>query len=391
MYIRERRVLALKIKNVLFIIFGIFFVASSVAVMISLISYYSDQLETVLHAKATPECIVNIIIGCILLLIACVSRKQIGDSNFYSSYFEGDLSGYIKYADLADVTGRSEQVIRKQMQFYRSMYMKGYELQVVDGEEQIALDSKTCLCECKNCGAEIEKRIYFTGKCSYCGSSDLSAKVVTDHRFYHISNHVSEGVAKPQFYTKKNLMGTKTLSLCWLCLGISVVCIAAIACLDNLANYSNEEYLTKVLLSGKSYSSFELIKADIMDTIIWCLVLMIALLPVVFSRGKKLTYINTADCCSKFFAKCTTPFVHTSNLPAFRAKNRMCAVRGALRKRYLLNCTLEKHDGALQVVLAKRIVKDKCPYCSAPITGAVDEKYQCGYCGNTIMGVIRKK
>lgn len=391
MYLREKRIFVLKIKNILFAILGIFLLVSSVSVMISLISFYSDQLETVLHAKATPECMVGIIIGSILLVDACVSRKQIGDSNFFSSYFEGDLSGYIPYADLADVTGRSEQVIRRQMHFYRSMYMKGYELQTVDREEQIVLDSKTCLCICKNCGAEIDKRIYFTGQCSYCGSSDLSARVVTDHRFYHISNHVSEGVTRPQFYTRKNLTGTKALSVCWLYLGLLVVCIAAIVCLGNIADYNNQEHLTEVLFSGKSYSSYELIKADIMDAIILSLILVVALLPVVINRGKKLTYINTADCCSEFFAKCTTPFIRASKLPAFRAKNRMHAVRGALRKRYLVNCTLEKHNGVLCVALAKRIVKDQCPYCSAPITGAVDENYQCEYCGNTIMGVIRKK
>ena len=38
----------------------------------------------------------------------------------------------------------------------------------------------------------------------------------------------------------------------------------------------------------------------------------------------------------------------------------------------------------------KKIVKDKCPSCSGPIVGAVDENYVCNYCGKQIMGVVEK-
>lgn len=69
----------------------------------------------------------------------------------------------------------------------------------------------------------------------------------------------------------------------------------------------------------------------------------------------------------------------------------MKSIRGALRRRYLINCTLEKHEGVLKVALAKQIVKDTCPFCAGAITGAVDENYRCRYCGNIIMGVICKK
>ena len=45
----------------------------------------------------------------------------------------------------------------------------------------------------------------------------------------------------------------------------------------------------------------------------------------------------------------------------------------------------------MRIALAKQIVKDRCPGCGAPITGAVTENYQCGYCGRIITDVIRKK
>lgn len=82
MYLREKRIKLLKLKNVMFTVLGIFFVAVSAFVMLSLISYYHDILETVLEAKATPDSIAATIIGLILLLTAGISRRLIGDANF---------------------------------------------------------------------------------------------------------------------------------------------------------------------------------------------------------------------------------------------------------------------------------------------------------------------
>ena len=148
-------------------------------------------------------------------------------------------------------------------------------------------------------------------------------------------------------------------------------------------------------MSGKShYSSYALIKAEIMDNIIMGGVLALAFIPVVTNRFKKIKYISAADDCSQYFSRCKTPFVNAQNLPvAPNSSNKgrgLKLVRGALRQRYLLNCTFEKHDGVLKVALAKKIVKDQCPSCGGAIVGAVDEHYRCRYCGNVIMGVIRK-
>lgn len=167
-----------------------------------------------------------------------------------------------------------------------------------------------------------------------------------------------------------------------------------IICVGNIADYSNQEYLTEVLLSGKShYSSFALIKAEIMDNIIWGGVLALAFIPVVINRYKKIKYVS-ADDCSQYFSRCKTPFVNAQNLPVAQNNSNkeegLKLVRGALRQRYLLNCTFEKHDGELKVALARKIVKDQCPSCGGAIVGAVDEYYRCRYCGNVIMGVVRK-
>lgn len=396
MYLREKRIKVLKLKNVVFTVLGIFLVAVSVYVMVSLISHYHDNLKTVLEARATPESIVMAAIGVVLLLAAGLSRRLIEDANFYSGYFEGDLSGYIQYRDLADVTGKSAGKVRRQLHFFRKVYMKGYELKKADHTEQVVLSSKICICECRHCGAQIEKRIYFTGICPYCGNSDLSARVLTDNRFYSILSRVSEGVKKPEFYSIQVIAVKEKLFQMYLYLGLLAIAIGMIICLGNVADYNNQEYLTEVLLSGKSpYSSFALIKAEIMDMIIWGAVLALAFIPVVFDRSKKIRYITVADNCSQYFARCKTPFVDAENLPVMTKKSNpkiaLQSFRGALRKRYLLNCSFEKHEDALKVALARKIVKDQCPSCGGAIVGAVDEHYQCRYCGNIIMDVVRKK
>lgn len=66
-------------------------------------------------------------------------------------------------------------------------------------------------------------------------------------------------------------------------------------------------------------------------------------------------------------------------------------VRSAMRYGFLKNCTLDKHDNKLRVALAKKIVKDACPHCNAPIVGAVVVNYTCKYCGKTIMDVMERK
>lgn len=394
MYIRDKLIKFLKIKNVIFIIAGIFNVAVSVYTLISLFSTYRD-MEIVMEAKAAPGSIMSIKIGIILLIIAVISRHLIGDANFYSSYFEGDLDGYIKYSDLAEVTGKNKYIVMLQLCFFRLIYMKGYTLKFSDDSEQVILNSKKCLCECKNCGAPIEKRIYFTGICSYCGSSDLFARVLTDNKFYSIQNNVSDGVKKPGFYTSKNLTVRKVLFPIFLILGLSIVCILTMMCLDYISKYNDKDYLTEVLLSGKSYSSFELIKREIMDMIIWDIVFIIAFIPLIFSIIKKMICVYTADDCSCYFSRCKTPFVDIEKLPIRKNKSsnkrKVKSVNSALRHRYLINCTFEKHDGNLKLALAKKVVKDQCPSCGAPIVGAVDEHYKCKYCDNIIMGVVSKK
>ena len=65
MYLREKRIRILKVKNVILVGVGLFFITTSVGVMVSLISHYHDDLKRVLEARATPDCVKDTIIGVI--------------------------------------------------------------------------------------------------------------------------------------------------------------------------------------------------------------------------------------------------------------------------------------------------------------------------------------
>ena len=178
---------------------------------------------------------------------------------------------------------------------------------------------------------------------------------ITENRFYCIENRVAEGVRKPEFYAAKHLFARKMLFLIYLSLELSVIIIVVIYYLDNFAHYHNQEYLTELLLSGKSrYSSVALMRAEIADSILFWAVLTLTLVPVVLHRGRKIGYISTADSCSECFAKCNRPFLDAGFLTvaAWKPARKLKSVRDALRRWYLLNCTLEKHEDKLKIALA---------------------------------------
>lgn len=396
MYLREKLIKAIKVINAILTAAGLFNIFTSAYVIISLLTYYSDKIETALNAKAMPESVSAIIIGIIFLIVSGVSRHLIGDAFFYSSFFENDLDGSVNCSDLSEITGKSVFTVAAELRLFSFTIMKNYELKSQNGKNFIALKSKTYTCQCGSCGAPIEKSVYFTGKCSFCGSSDLFAKVITDDRFYCISNDTSDNRQKPSYYTQRNLSSKKGLFIVLLTLSFIFIAVLAIYTADCISNYNDEEYLREVLLSPDNHLfSYKLIKADILDSVIFSAAAILALIPVALSRIGKIKHISAAEICSEFFAKAKTPFIKANSLPdvsfSKSKKGKMKSIMASLRIGYLRSCTFEKNNDELMVALAKKIVKDKCPSCGAPITGAADEHYKCKYCDSLIMEVIRKK
>ena len=261
--------------------------------------------------------------------------------------------------------------------------------------QMLELYSKRALCQCRNCGAQIEKRIYFTGVCPYCHGSDIFARVLTDNRVYSISNSVDQGVSHPDFYTGKGIRGRLGGHTAGLCVSLVIMLINLFMTMDLFSKYNDQNYLKKQLLAGKlRMNSIELEKADLMNTIIFALVIAVLMIPPMVIAISHLRDAINAIHCSRHFAKCPSPTVRLETVPiglfTDNPKRKLKSIRRAIRAGYLKNCSIEKHGGTLQIMLAKRVVKDACPNCGAPIVGAVNENYQCPYCRKKLMGVLVK-
>lgn len=393
MYIREKILKFLNIKNWIIIIASAWMLFSAGSYIISELAYYSDDIETAMSAVSMNECIFEVIVSVILLLIVYFSKEKIYFANFCSSYFEGDLHGKIDYDDLSKVTRMSPNRIKRNLGFLRKYLMKNFKLGEVNGKEMIILESKTCMCSCNYCGAPIEASVYFNGECSYCGGSDLHARIITGNRFYDISSDVSHGVNNPKYYLDKR----SNLKRVFLIIGMSILLFATLIIfmmtISDVSHYFDTEYQKEVLLSKDNHLfSYELIKADILGTIIYDVIFLCVSVPLLTFVIKKVRSLNSADNYSKYFALCTRPFIDVNSVPNCNSeKSCIKKINRSLRYRYLRNCCLEMHDGCLKVALAKKIVKDQCPSCGASIVGAADEDYVCRYCGNRIMNVIVKK
>ena len=394
MYLRQGILKLLKVKNVLLMIAGIFFIFAGSYNIIDLLITYRNDIDTALHAKSMPGSIDWVLMAIVFIIVATFSRKLMGDARFYSSYFEGSLDGRIRFKDLARVSGKPTFIVVTELSLFRFLYMKKYSFVKVEGKKVIELFSKKTLCECKNCGAPVNKSDYFVGVCNYCGSSDVFAKILAGDRFYSISSEAKKGLNRPDYYEGKNLGVKNNLFRALIVIGLGVAFLCAFMFGTSASDYNNKDYLNKKLLDPTNhFSSYDQIRSQLISLMIFGAILFVILIVLAIRRILKVLFIGEAEDCALFFSKSAKPFIPTSEIPSVKAKGekKILRVRGALRNGYLANCTLEMHDDEMKVALAKKIVKDTCPSCASPIVGAVDENYTCQVCGNKIMGVIEKK
>ena len=407
MYLKNGLISFLKVKNVILLILGIFFTAASASNMIELIVYYFGDWFTIIHANSTLGSVFLFIIGVLMIVCSRGSRRLINDACFFSSYFEGDLNGYVDFAELAEVTGRTTSQIKSRIALLHLLYMKNFRvIKTVNYQypEIIELYSKTVTCSCRSCGGLLEKRVYFTGTCPYCGSSDLTAQVVSGQRVYFINNNANRKPNNPDYYKAPSLNGKRIAYAVGFGIALFFVFIFFIVFMNFVSNYNNDEYLREALLSGKSYSSFELIRASMMNVIIFSAFGLVAVGSALVFTFVRMLSIENAQRYARRFAQFPAPFISLPELAQIsRANSPLGQSSGitpewvykkivkSIKEGYLRGCSPEKHGGVLRISLAKQIVKDRCPGCGAPIVGAVTENYACRYCGRIITGVIRKK
>ena len=402
MYLKNSFISFLKVKNVVFLILGVFLVSTSVAIITQLIVGYFGDWSTILHVQAFPESVILIIIGIVLIVCSRISRKLINDAVFYSGYFEGDLNGYVDFAELAEVTAKTTDHLRSRVKLVRPLYMKNFKvIRTVNYRypEIIELCSKTVTCSCRSCGGWMEKRVYFEGRCPYCGNSDLTAQVVSGQRLYYINDNTNHKPNDPAYYEGSSLQSKRIGYAVGFGMELFFFLIFLIVFLTMVNNYNNEPYFRDML--GRGITSYSLFQSGLLNAIIFFEFALAAIVLTAPITVMRMITIESAQRYSKDFAQFPNPFLTLQEFDRSRKakdpnssitpEDRYKSIVKAIKEGYLRGCSPEKHGGVLRIALAKQIVKDRCPGCGAPITGAVTENYQCGYCGRIITDVIRKK
>lgn len=388
MYLKSKFISVLKIKNILFLLVGLFFTIMSVEDIVSLIVYYWGKWDTVIHARSTPESVCLFFIGCLMLICMTVSTNAIRKANFYSSYFETKLYSDVGYDELSQVTGYTEDKVRLDLHILRKLYMKRFSFVQDDNGEHVELYSKTVECSCKNCGAVIDKKIYFAGICPYCKTSDVFASVITDNKVYSITNDTSKNKNDVRYYLKKHFSSKMVWYGTALIFTLTAFLILIAAMTDEISKYNDHEYLLNLILSGKGYSTIELNQKEILNFIVFDIFFALVFLPIIFICIQRLSLMKKSKNFAYIFAHSNRPLL---NFSVLKTKKPAASLRKTIQNGYIRHCTIENHDGTMKIALAKKIVKDSCPSCGASVTGAVNEDYICQFCKNRIIKVIEKK
>lgn len=373
MYTRNILNKIFQIINTLVLIAGVFFLFGIIYVVISIVLYNPNNFQMIKEELYNYGVLPLIAITGGIIALSLLANSWICDANFYSGYFEGDLDGFVDVRELAPLMGKPVWMVKIQLTLFRFVYMKGFKL----NKDEVVLGSKKITCQCNECGGELERSVYFAGKCGYCGGIDLHAKVISGNTFYSIDNKIKEGYGNPEFYRVKGLFGKKILALMMLAIGLLLVLVSIMGFADNLNHGLNEQ------------------DVELLDTAAVFGTMLVGCLLIIYNGIKRLVYVHVADKSSEYFAGRKTPYVKLDSIPYIkkgRNRNRRIRVlRRTLRKRYLRNCNFEIHDDKFMLVLSKRIVKNKCPHCGGAINMPVDEHYKCQYCDRIIMHVIKSK
>ena len=399
MYLKNGLIQFLKVKNVVLLILGVAFTAGAFSAMTQLIVGTFGNWYMIVRYVSFYGSIIFFVIGALMIVYSRISRSLINDAVFFSGYFEGNLNGYVDFAELAEVTGKTTDQIKSRVGLVRSLYMKNFRIIKTPDyryPEIIELYSKTVTCSCRSCGGLMEKRVYFEGRCPYCGSSDLTAQVVSGQRLYFITDNTNRKPNNPAYYEGSPLQGKRIGYAVSFGVELFFFLIFMIVFLTMVNNYNNEPYFRDMF--GSSISTYDLFQSGLLNAIIFFAFALAAIVLTAPITIVRMMTIESAQRYAKAFAQFPRPFLNLQELDRMQGaksgispEDRYKNIVGAIKEGYLRGCSPEKHGGVLRIALAKQIVKDRCPGCGAPIVGAVTENYNCRYCGRWITGVIRKK
>ena len=177
MYINVTKIRIKKITNGIRLFLGIFglILFGATAIFVTLEGDSRKDVEIFFYIAT--------LISILLIVKSIMIRKLIGSIFFYSRYFEGDLDGKIKVAEMVEVIGKSKKKIYSELKkLKRRKYMTNFKINKNENICEIELESIVTKCECKNCGALIDKKVYFAGLCPYCGGLDIYAKQILQNQ-----------------------------------------------------------------------------------------------------------------------------------------------------------------------------------------------------------------
>ena len=402
MYLKNDLIQFLKIKNIILLILGVAITAGAVSAMTQLIVGTFGNWFAIIRSAGFYGSIIFFHLGILLLVYSRISRRLINDAVFFSGYFEGDLNGYIDFEELAEVTGKTAGQIKSRLELLRPLYMKNFRIVKTVNyprPEIIELHSKTVTCSCLSCGGLMEKRLYFEGRCPYCGGSDLTAQVVSGQRVYFINDNPFRKPNNPAYYEASPLQSKRIGYAVGFGIELFFFLIFLIVFLTMVNNFNNEPYFRDMFGSG--ITSYNLFQSGLLNAIIFfafALAAIVLTVPITFAR---MLTIESAQRYAKIFARFPKPFLTLQELDRIQSaenpsgsiapEEQYKRIVAAVKEGYLRGCSPEKHGGVLRIALAKQIVKDRCPGCGAPVVGAVTENYVCSYCRRIITGVIRKQ
>lgn len=397
MYIRKRRLTLLTIKNMVFFLLGMILAILGIVNLLSLFIYYHGDMEVLRYAASTPSSIRDFIVGMLLVVIAYVSQNLISDARFYFGFLECDLDGIVRYEDFSAVTGRKPELIEKEFRFLMPFYMRGFVFAEEEKQLVIKANDRKILCNCNNCGAQIERSMYYIGQCAYCGGSSLSARVLTEKRFYSIQSENAVIGHEAGYYRKENLNRKRILTLIIGTVMASIVLIMICYSISQINDYLHydafiSDYYHGVLFEGKPEQLYRDIKPEgVLDGAVWGIGFALCF-GVIAAVALRIFYLSDVACrCADFLSrrKKQTPFITAGEInKKLGMKKAFPKLDRAIRRGYLKNCTFEKTNKSVKFAVAKTVQKDKCPFCAGAIVGAVDESYQCRYCGRKIMDVV---
>ena len=340
------------------------------------------------------------LLGYLKLLISIWLKNMTKKARFINAFFENDLDGIIQADELSAAMGESNRRAGKELKTLKRMFMTGFDIKQSGRETYVELESKKVKCLCKNCGGEIEKKIYFTGICPYCGSLDIFAQVICNDKLYSIQ-HVKEELTDSQnkliktddsnkeyFYITGDADESNKKKELYLMLAFGFCTFMILVCM---------------LLSILDVFRGE---AEISVPIGFVIICM----PFIYNCSKHYNnyiYISSAKRFSKIAANALEPVVRPEDIFVENLKNminqyssrerryskgkKLTAFREIQKRGYIRHCSLIYNESEFAIVLSREIKKDSCPMCGAPIGGALKDNASCKFCGYIIEDVLVKR